>query len=442
MKVNLTLGFILVIHFTVFSQIQNTKKEEQQSVLIGAYKIVDTNQEKYFNNTTDIERPQEGAAFYGQDAEYRKNKPSYADNGDGTVTDNVTGLVWQKSFEVMSYAEAIEKVKTFNLANRTDWRIPSIKEAYSLIQFNGVDVSSNQMSSLPKSAKPFIDTAYFDFEYGSNGDRVIDVQLLSSTIYQGTTMGGAKTVFGVNLADGRIKGYPMEGLKRNNDAMNKNTSARSNNRNEIKSGERPGGPAGEKLYTVRFVCGNSEYGKNNFKNNNNGTISDLATGLMWSQNDSQKGMNWKDALAYVQKKNKDNYLGFNDWRLPNAKELQSIVDYSRSPQKTASAAINAIFKISEIKDEVGKSDFPFFWTSTTHENQRGGETAIYVCFGESPGFMRTPRSNAISLMDVHGAGSQRSDPKEGNASDYPQGRGPQGDVIRINNYVRLVRDIN
>jgi hypothetical protein len=42
-------------------------------------------------------------------------------------------------------------------------------------------------------------------------------------------------------------------------------------------------------------------------------------------------------------------------------------------------------------------------------------------------------------MDVHGAGAQRSDPKNGNPSDYPQGRGPQGDSVHINNYVRLVR---
>ena len=43
------------------------------------------------------------------------------------------------------------------------------------------------------------------------------------------------------------------------------------------------------------------------------------------------------------------------------------------------------------------------------------------------------------LLDVHGAGAQRSDPKAGNPDDYPYGRGPQGDVVRINNYVRCVR---
>ena len=43
------------------------------------------------------------------------------------------------------------------------------------------------------------------------------------------------------------------------------------------------------------------------------------------------------------------------------------------------------------------------------------------------------------LLDIHGAGAQRSDPKAGNAADFPHGRGPQGDVLRIENYVRLVR---
>lgn len=42
-------------------------------------------------------------------------------------------------------------------------------------------------------------------------------------------------------------------------------------------------------------------------------------------------------------------------------------------------------------------------------------------------------------LDVHGAGAQRSDPKAGDPADYPQGRGPQGDAVRILNHVRCVR---
>lgn len=42
-------------------------------------------------------------------------------------------------------------------------------------------------------------------------------------------------------------------------------------------------------------------------------------------------------------------------------------------------------------------------------------------------------------MDVHGAGSQKSDILAGNPANYPTGRGPQGDAVRIYNFVRLVR---
>ena len=58
-----------------------------------------------------------------------------------------------------------------------------------------------------------------------------------------------------------------------------------------------------------------------------------------------------------------------------------------------------------------------------------------------PGFMEVPpNSGNCVLMDVHGAGAQRSDPKQGDPENYPHGFGPQGDVIRIYNFVRLVRN--
>ena len=51
-----------------------------------------------------------------------------------------------------------------------------------------------------------------------------------------------------------------------------------------------------------------------------------------------------------------------------------------------------------------------------------------------------PGRGEFHLLDVHGAGAQRSDPKAGDPAAFPHGRGPQGDVIRIYNYVRCVRD--
>lgn len=376
------------------------------------YPIVDTGQSLCFDDSHQINCPLSGESYYGQDAQISGLEPAYQVNGDGTVTDLVSGLMWSSSPDLngdgeinvedkLNYAEASALSKDFNLAGYDDWRLPTIKELYSLILFTGIDPSGQQEELA--DLIPFMDTSVFSFAYGDTeaGERSIDAQFATSTLYTSTTMGGAQTMFGVNFADGRIKGYPVD-----------------------------------KAFYVLYVRGEESYGVNNFTDNGDGTISDLASGLMWSQDDSGDGMEWEAALAWVQEMNESNYLGYDDWRLPNAKELQSIVDYTRSPDATNSAAIDPIFNITAITNEAGQLDFPTFWTSTTHA--RGGPqtgfAAVYVAFGRAMGHMQG------AWMDVHGAGAQRSDPKAGSASEYPQGRGPQGDAIRIDNYVRLVRD--
>lgn len=173
-----------------------------------SYVVVDTGQEKCYDNSREITCPQLGEVFYGQDAQYQGVQPVYQDNGDGTATDLNTGLMWQKTpGEKMTYDEAVAGTDDFNLAGYGDWRLPTIKELYSLILFSGTDPPPDGVLT---NAVPFIDTDCFDFQYGntSAGERIIDTQSWSSTEYVGTTMGRDAIVFGVNFADGRIKGYP------------------------------------------------------------------------------------------------------------------------------------------------------------------------------------------------------------------------------------------
>ena len=87
---------------------------------------------------------------------------------------------------------------------------------------------------------------------------------------------------------------------------------------------------------------------------------------MWAQADSGSGMNWQSALAWVEAKNAANYLGHNDWRLPNVKELQSLVDYTRSPDTTGSAAISPFFNATAITNEAGQATTPATGPATTH----------------------------------------------------------------------------
>ncbi|MFN2284234.1 MAG: DUF1566 domain-containing protein, partial [Anaerolineae bacterium] len=225
------------------------------------YPVVDTGQDKCYNALTETACPDEGTAFYGQDAQSDGNQPSYTDNGDGTVTDNVTGMLWQQSPDTDSdgdidaadkftYSEAVAYCEDLALAGHDDWQLPSIKQLYSLMDFRGTDPPPEGGNTA--GLVPFIDTDYFAFAYGDTtaGERIIDAQFASSTLYVGTVMNGAQAMFGLNLADGRIKGYPTS-----------------------------------KTFYVYCVRNTGSYGVNDFHDNGDGTITDNATGLTWAQDD-------------------------------------------------------------------------------------------------------------------------------------------------------------
>lgn len=184
---------------------------------------------------------------------------------------------------------------------------------------------------------------------------------------------------------------------------------------------------------VRLVRGNENYGQNNFVDNGDGTITDLATGLMWEKADSGEKLNWEDALAYSQNLEVGDY---DDWRLPDIKELQSIVDYSRSVQSTNSPAINEIFETSTMENIINEKQFPMFWSSTTQLNSLNPYgMACYIAFGEAEGLIYGV------IMDTYGAGAQRSDSKSDEDDEYPQAFGDEGDILYVYNYVRSVRTV-
>ncbi len=136
---------------------------------------------------------------------------------------------------------------------------------------------------------------------------------------------------------------------------------------------------------------------------------------MWAQDDSGEGLEWESALELAATANEENYLGYSDWRVPDVKELQSIVDYSG----VYPAIDTSLFNISD--------DDSYFWTSTSayfSTQEPGFYYAWYVAFG----YAVDGEGN-----DTHGAGAVRFDTKE---EDGPAGEEPE----RIYNYVRLVRD--
>jgi hypothetical protein len=77
-------------------------------------------------------------------------------------------------------------------------------------------------------------------------------------------------------------------------------------------------------------CGS--FGK--FIDNGNGTVTDTGTGLMWQQGISGVYI-WQEALSYCENLS---LAGYDDWRLPNIHELQSLVDYN-----SYNPAINTLY---------------------------------------------------------------------------------------------------
>ena len=342
------------------------------------YPVVDTQQGYTYSAAERIDAPVEGEAFYAQDAQYTGNVPNYTDNSNGTVTDNVTDLVWAQdvSEASMTWEEAIEYCENLELGGYDDWRLPTVKELWSLRNFS--------------QGWPWIDTDFFNLV--SDGTDARQQHSWSSNAYlvedeyQNEQVVGSPS-FIVNDWTGHIK------------AM---------------SGSR----------FVRAVRGDTTYGINDFIDNDDSTITDNATGLMWSKDDSGEGMDWEAALAYAEG---SEYAGYDDWRLPNIKELQTIADYSGAfPAMDAS-----VFNLTELTNIMGQTDYPFYWSSTSNPVEAGDgevETGTVYAWALAAGYNTDPDG-----YDLHGAGSIVFVPKsEENFSELD----PE---IHRYNYVRLVR---
>lgn len=374
-----------------------------------AYPIVDTQQSLCYGTDGSSSACEAELELRGQDGHYAGTPASYEVPGDGTVADLVTGLVWQAAPLISTFDEAPADCAAADTGGYTDWRVPTIRELYSLMDFRGQTGSGAVAAEVPDDAVPYLDATVFDFAYGTEADlgvdRYIDAQYLSSTAYVHTVMNGMPAFFGVNFADGRIKGYPQ------NAPMSRG-------------------------WFLRCVRG-ATYGDNDFVDLGDGTVEDRATGLTWTQRDSAAlstdgdgALDWPAALDFCEALE---LAGHTDWRLPNAKELHSLLDYSRAPDTSGSAALDPVFEASSIVNETGAEDFAFYWTSTTHlDGQVMGTDAVYIAFGRALGYFMD------TFMDVHGAGAQRGDPKVGE-DRIGCGLGPQGDCRRVYNLARCVR---
>jgi len=227
---------------------------------------------------------------FGEDSDYNINPPSYTKlDAQGNelpadaavwvmVRDNVTGLIWEVKTDdgsindkdnTYTWQDAqdvfIAELNSTNFGGFSDWRLPSAMELMSIVD-HGTD-------------SPPIDTTYFS---GTNAGEYS--QYWSSTTYASNS----SSAWSVNFFHGSVISY------------NKGY-----------------------YYYVRGVRG-ADAMVADFIDNGDGTVTDNVTGLMWQQEEGGS-TNWEHALTYCEDLS---LAGYTDWRLPNIKELRSIVDDS------------------------------------------------------------------------------------------------------------------
>ncbi len=240
----------------------NSGRRISNSIIVNPGNLPDTGQTTSYADAT------------GDDADHPRNPQSFTDNGDGTVTDNNTFLMWQQEDDdELYYMDYTESYCTgLSLGGYNDWRVPTTNELISIVNYENSD--------------PSIDETYFP----NAGYRHYDIYMYwTSTEHPSMDF----YYFTVSFSSGwaSYSTWSNGQLKR---------CVRSEKERALWS--------------------------SNLVDNSDGTVSDANTELMWQQEILEGSYDWENAISYCE--NLD-LAGFNDWKLPNAKELHTILDYEK-----------------------------------------------------------------------------------------------------------------
>ena len=214
----------------------------------------------------------------------------FTDNGDGSVTDTVTGLIWLKDagcLPAAKWAAAITEANTLasgscgltDASKAGDWRLPNLNELASV-----VDVSAAHPALTPDNPFTRVSTGIY----------------WSSTSYFGG-VGGSPAAWAIRMDDGR---YINDGT------LNSKTAA--TNAVWAVRGAGTGGAVhlaatgyyDEPGQVVKGDDGDVQAGVGltypRFIDRGNGTLTDTVTGLVWMKQASCIAGAWADAIAEAQ----------------------------------------------------------------------------------------------------------------------------------------------
>jgi hypothetical protein len=263
----------------------------------GFVNLPDTGQQICYDDDSEISCPEPGEPFFGQDGNYLKNSQAFEDNGNGTVTDLVTGLVWGKCVAGHKSASCTDEAVLLPLPDAMEycaqngdalpgegWRLPTRIELLSIVHFDSLHCKDGQF---------FPATGGVLREWTST-DHI---------------QGYAYVISNATCASGTL----------------------------------------EKTEADNFRCvRGSDLDVGLFLDQEDGTVVDLTTGMMWQQGDDEQERSWEEALSFCEALVLAEH---EDWRVPTAKEIATLVD-------------NLGFNFS-INEDVFLGTPGHFWSATT-----------------------------------------------------------------------------
>lgn len=328
-------------------------------LIAGAVQLPETGQTNCWDSTGALVE----CGGTGQDGELKVGAAwppeRFTDNGDQTVTDNLTGLAWIKDPSAKgpescgslntprSWQESLNYVSCLNSTaylGFKDWRLPNIVELESLVNIQ-VEFPYSWLNSQGFATVPPV-------SYWSSSSYVdVPTYAWYVNMVSGATSGYLKTMERYTwpvrgeTTESLIVLLPQTGQTDCWDSAGNVIDCQdSGHDGDIRKG--------------------SYWPDPRFTTLENQSVIDNLSGLVWSQDAKSPGptacttgvpLNWQQAFDHIKCLNNNTYLGYTDWRLPNKIELKSKIN----AQESDSNLWLSNHGFFNLKDS-------YYWTSNTY----------------------------------------------------------------------------